>query len=314
MSGTYLVNGDKLTGLTVYSALPIGSVIATVSTHETGFLAFDGSEYNGADYPALYDKVKNLTAFQSETDGYFKLPNLAGRTIQQAESELGVLVDAGLPNIKGYFIGADILGAEPVDTQEGAFYLDTRATSTNNAGIEGGTSYGLGFDASKSNSIYSDDCDTVQPPALTLNFFIKAVDYVSLPQNAIDDEHTTNANVWSASKTRAEIDDKFNYSTEEKVIGEWIDGKPIYRKVFVLSTPISVTDQWTVLKVKENEDLILRGRWFSNTTVYNKNNFSGEFTEISNDSISGNIQAFNKSLVEPASVYMYILEYTKTTD
>lgn len=28
-----------------------------------------------------------------------------------------------------------------------------------------------------------------------------------------------------------EVDNKFNYSTEEQIIGKWIDGKPIYRKV-----------------------------------------------------------------------------------
>lgn len=219
MAGTYKVNGDKLTGLTVYSTTPIGTVIATVSTSEVGFLAFDGNEYNGADYPELYEKVKNLTAFQSETEGYFKLPNLAGRTIQQAENELGVLVEAGLPNIKGEFkfkfsdsnittlvnstselSGAFVRGTEHAEAQK-------TIGQTNSSAANGAD---LGFDASQSNPIYSDDCDTVQPPAITLNFLIKAVDYVSLPQNAIDDEHTTTGNVHSAQKTGQVIDTKID--------------------------------------------------------------------------------------------------------
>lgn len=32
----------------------------------------------------------------------------------------------------------------------------------------------LRFDASLYNPIYNDDCKTVQPPAVTLNFYIKA--------------------------------------------------------------------------------------------------------------------------------------------
>ena len=33
-----------------------------------------------------------------------------------------------------------------------------------------------------------------------------------------------------------EVDDKLNYSTTEKRIGTWIDGKPLYRKVINLGT------------------------------------------------------------------------------
>ena len=32
------------------------------------------------------------------------------------------------------------------------------------------------------------------------------------------------------------VNNKFNYSTEEQVIGTWIDGKPIYRKVVTFET------------------------------------------------------------------------------
>lgn len=215
MAGTYKVNGDKLTGLTVYSTLPIGTVIATVSEHEVGFLAFDGNEYNGADYPELYEKVKNLTAFQSETEGYFKLPNLAGRTIQQAENELGVLVEAGLPNIKG---GAGVNNDinQPSEHINGAFSYQ----QGNKGCSDSGTGLVLTFDASRSNPIYSDDCDTVQPPAFTVNWIIKAVDYVSLPQNAIDDEHTTTGNVHSAAKTSNEIKNRtsLDWSRAEETV------------------------------------------------------------------------------------------------
>lgn len=240
MSGTYKVNGDKLTGLTVYSTLPVGTVIATVSTSEVGFLAFDGSEYDGADYPTLYDKVKNLTAFQSETTGYFKLPNLAGRTIQQAESELGVLVEAGLPNITG------VAKFENQHNMSGSGAFDEFANSGGQ--VDAGPSavsagWGQRFNAShgetktdgtlKTDSDYKvfGKSDTVQPPAITLNFLIKATDYASLPQNAIDDTRVTNANTYSAEK----IESKFEYSTEEKVIGEYF-GKPLYRKGYIFST------------------------------------------------------------------------------
>lgn len=70
--------------------------------------------------------------------------------------------------------------------------------------------------------------------------------YVSQSQaDILDDNRTTTGNVWSASKVNTEIenvDNKNNYSTEEIIIGYWDDGRPIYRKLIVYSSPISVSE------------------------------------------------------------------------
>lgn len=36
-----------------------------------------------------------------------------------------------------------------------------------------------------------------------------------------------------------EVNNKFNYSTEEQVVGKWIDGKPLYRKTITFTSTIS---------------------------------------------------------------------------
>lgn len=214
MAGTYKVNGDKLTGLTVYSTLPIGTPLAWLSDAlPVGFLKFDGSEYNQSDYPQLWAIVQNIPAFQSETSGKFKIPDLSGRVLQGADSVLGALLEAGLPNIKG---GAGVNNDinQPSEHINGPF-----AYQQGNKGCsDSGTGLVLTFDASRSNPIYSDDCDTVQPPAFTVNWIIKAVDYVSLPQNAIDDTVTTTGNVHSAQKTGQVIDTKINNAKAWKKI------------------------------------------------------------------------------------------------
>lgn len=40
-----------------------------------------------------------------------------------------------------------------------------------------------------------------------------------------------------------EVNNKFNYSTEEQVIGKWIDGKPLYRKTITFTTIIKKMKQ-----------------------------------------------------------------------
>jgi hypothetical protein len=79
----------------------------------------------------------------------------------------GETVEAGLPNITGEF--PDWVGASGY---KGAFYNTTTSSHTSpNSPLSNITSQATGFDASKSNSIYKDDCDTVQPPAYLVNIW-----------------------------------------------------------------------------------------------------------------------------------------------
>ena len=42
----------------------------------------------------------------------------------------------------------------------------------------------------------------------------------------------------NAENAITEVDNKFNYSTEEQIIGKWIDGKTLYRKVILTDETI----------------------------------------------------------------------------
>lgn len=41
------------------------------------------------------------------------------------------------------------------------------------------------------------------------------------------------------------------YSTEEQVIGRWIDGKPLYRKVFVTKTPANQANNISIISTSD---------------------------------------------------------------
>lgn len=132
-------------------------------------------------------------------------------------------------------------------------------------------------------------------------------------KNVIDDTKTTNANAWSAAKTQTEIDAKHKYSTEEKVIGEWIDGKPIYRKVFYTPTNWS---NGTIVGNIGNVDVVINinstsctnnGNWFTGYNVPTLENTAyvqpdGSVVVARAGTFVNNIKA------------LVIVEYTKTTD
>lgn len=166
------------------SILPIGALMPWLSDNlPVGFLAFDGSEYNISDYPELYNVIKNIPSFHSDTEGKFKIPNLKGRVLQGADTVIGEMIEAGLPNIKGRFRHTTTGGGG--SEVDGAFSNFTINEVQANAGgkYKGN---GVKFDASKGETktdgtlkteyephVYGNS-DTVQPPAFTVRWIIKA--------------------------------------------------------------------------------------------------------------------------------------------
>ena len=100
------------------------------------------------------------------------------------------------------------------------------------------------------------------------------------------------------------------YSTEETRIGTWIDGKPLYRKVFKQIVPI--TTQWTTIFDIENLDtgVLLRGfyGWINGESVPFPNN------TISLQWYNGVQAKFLENISYPGTSVTLICEYTKTTD
>lgn len=101
-----------------------------------------------------------------------------------------------------------------------------------------------------------------------------------------------------------------NYSTEEQVIGTWINGKPLYRKVVKYdSTFTIVKDTWTNSGIKiDNVDIIISSKVFGGSY--------GVYSNIQS-SINGTVGVPSGSLAIYSTTVLYfdylIIEYTKTT-
>lgn len=302
-----ILNEQWLNGYVVNSNLPIGAPMAWLSeVPPVGFLAFDGSEYNISDYPELYNVVKNIPSFHSDTEGKFKIPNLKGRVLQGADTVIGELIEAGLPNIEGRFRHTTTGGGG--SEVDGAFSNFTiSGVQANNGGQYTGN--GVKFDASKFNTIYGNS-DTVQMDAFTVYWVIKATNYVSLEKNAIDDTKTTKANVWSAEK----INKMMDYTTEEMLTGGTYLGKPIYRKAGRVA---SMGTGYVVI------DPILTSSYIDSVVAMNATGISGSdiiqfggYVAVSPcASLSVYVDGFRKLDGSPATTnFNWWIEYTKASD
>ena len=100
----------------------------------------------------------------------FKVTDLQGRFLQGANGNLGTVKEAGLPNITGNFSATSPrFGSRAT----GAFAITSQPEGTL-AGV-GGQWYEpkFNFNASSSSAVYGKS-DTVQPPAISVNYIIRA--------------------------------------------------------------------------------------------------------------------------------------------
>ena len=151
--------------------VPAGTILQGLyAAAPTGFLLCNGQEVAIASFPELYAVIGKLEVCQSANEGMFKVPDLRGRVLEGADGNLGNRIEAGLPNIKGKF-RAQII---PTEGDHGAFSFQVLSFGQGYWGeLNNSPVQDVQFDASDSNPIYRDDCNTVQMPAVCVNYIIK---------------------------------------------------------------------------------------------------------------------------------------------
>ena len=114
-----------------------------------------------------------------------------------------------------------------------------------------------------------------------------------------------------------EVDNKFNYSTEEQKIGTWIDGKPLYRKVIIFDNFTSASGTKTTdlssLNIKTIVSAFANGNWANGGGMSYPYNISND--DKGSIAINGGwiTLTYVYPNIEEREVYVF-LKYTKTTD
>ena len=141
----------------------------------SGFLkTTEGSKYllcDGSEIPSNYPKLRSLMTHT---------PDLRDRVPQGAGAyAVNTKIEPELPNIYGSVrIDPSGTGNYAEHFGYGAFYDAYYSKWCGKYDLSSVQyKYGCthaGFDASRISTIYKDDCNTVQPPAVAVNFYIKA--------------------------------------------------------------------------------------------------------------------------------------------
>lgn len=151
----------------------------------------------------------------------------------------------------------------------------------------------------------------------------KGIGYASRINAFIDTSYTSKPYVMVLQYTKTTdsasttIEQKpTHYSTDEQVVGTWIDNKPIYQKTFTGTTSATTNSDsiaGTIANfdtlVNSNGTLFLSGAWGVNQHSLPYDNVAEYYVDDSNQVI-----IHKQNEIANSKQYMVTLQYTKTTD
>lgn len=105
-----------------------------------------------------------------------------------------------------------------------------------------------------------------------------------------------------------------NYSTDEQVVGTWIDGKPVYQKTFNNLNLNPTYNNWVDVCTIPNLGLIIGYNIIGHAE--NSINLTGAGLEVFNskNGTNGTVKIEYSQNVNIRSINIVTLQYTKTTD
>lgn len=125
-------------------------------------------------------------------------------------------------------------------------------------------------------------------------------------RTAIGDDNSLTWSAWSTFD---------NYSTDEQVVGRWIDGKPIYRKIATIPNLTTTTYSATSLGINDVETMTNISGYMTNSTYSHigvGTNFASGYSVTVVYKTNG---TFQTELTGYASGKLTLIaEYTKSTD
>ena len=159
--------------------IPVGTIITSAVQNGDipGYLICNGAAVSRTTYKRLFEVI-GTTYGAGNGSTTFNLPNLIDKFVMGG-STAGTVKEAGLPNITGRLCyGISMPNGEAPNN--GAFYTNDSMIPPFEAVNAGTVAWSSGkwgrvqihYEASLSNSIYGNST-TVQPPALTMKFYIK---------------------------------------------------------------------------------------------------------------------------------------------
>ena len=326
---------------TNYDALPVGSIVFFSGTKAPdGYLFCMGQEVSRTERKDLFAAIGTI---YGEGDGTttFNLPDMRGKVgigLDSTDTYFDTLGKSGgnkfhSHNYKigwyGYYSAVANIDGQALATYDypksrwnyGGSSITNMVNSTSvNANLAQGANSTTQVVKQASEAGTSDN-NNIQP-YITVNYIIKASGTAILQGNVVDSlTSDSTLNAPSIHAVNEGLLDK--YSTEEKRIGTWIDGKPLYRKVFVVDNNSTTTEILVTHNIQNFGELIDVGgsvrsytSWKSLPHIYVPDvaKYGVSLYNLIPNSTFSLLIGTQLAAEKAVSKIIVILKYTKTTD
>jgi microcystin-dependent protein len=299
--------------------LPVGAIMPFGSnTIPENWLLCNGQAISRTDYQELFNTI-GITYGSGDGFTTFNLPDLQGKIpvgLDENDTDFDTLGNTGGEKEHTLTINEMPSHNHQREQTGRALYWDENLTEM--GGLVSGVNVQISWNRDTTNTGGSQPHNILQP-YIVQNYIIKAKQSAGIVATVVDGLNSISAtNALSANQGRI-LNDRFNYSTEEKVVGTWIDGKPIYRKVI----DFGIFPNSTHKEVQHNISNLQNFVKIDGIAIRNDNNFWQAIPLTYRNADTG----YNTSLTATQSKVVItcdadrsmfngyvILEYTKTTD
>lgn len=298
--------------------LPVGVIMPYGSdTIPDNWLLCNGQAISRTTYQDLFNTIG--TTYGSG-DGFttFNVPDLRGKVAvgkDDNDTDFDTLGETG--GEKTHTLTIDEIPSHKHGIPINSYVNTDSQTSTQKGGHVNNGSAGVNYET---NSKGGGQAHNNLQPYIVQNYIIKAKQSAGIVATVVDNlTSTSTTNALSANQGKVlkeKIEDLTTYSTEEKIVGTWIDGKPLY-EITLTGTKQHGSDLEIALPTNiENAFIVSGSLKTSSKAIYNLDRTENENytrTQIHYD--------LNKFVFKSSGLMAYFdgevvatIRYTKTTD
>ncbi len=301
---------QDIQGAVTGDTLPIGAIMPFGSdTIPDNWLLCNGQAVSRTTYQELFNTIGTT---YGNGDGFttFNLPDLQGKIPvgkDENDEDFDTLGNTGGEKEHTMTLAELVPHVHNLKT--------SNATGSHNDGFLHNGSYELSNEAMSTKTTGGGQPFNITQPYIVQNYIIKANQSAGVVATVVDNLTSTSATSALSAKQGKVLGDRFNYSTTETVVGTWIDGKPLYRKVVNLGT-LPNNDTKSIAHSIQNLKRVVKLEGFAGSSSH-KGGITLPYaanTPISLYADNTNISVKTSSNVSGYTEAYAFVYYTKTTD